>query len=145
MAHLFPCIQAALASGQETMGEGRAGAAAVKVDDALALTQREDDALIKSIRALCVDKTGCAQKFEGITLRCEMTTQISAGRIADAQFSNQGRMVNSEIPEKAARLRIPIQLVLIESGRLFEDCDCFFFPSGWWIEISEAVVEGQMM
>ena len=52
MAHLFPCIQAALAAGQETMGEGRADAAAVEVDDVLALTQREDDALIKSIRAL---------------------------------------------------------------------------------------------
>ena len=70
------------------MGEGRADAAAVEVDDALTLTQREDDALIKSIRALCVDKAGCPQKFEGITLRGEMTAQISAGRIADAQFSN---------------------------------------------------------
>ena len=44
----------------------------------------EDDALIKSIRALSVNKTGCPQNFEGIALRCEMTTQISAGRIADA-------------------------------------------------------------
>ncbi len=84
MPHLFPCIQAALAAAQEAVGEGRADAAAVEVDDVLALTQREDDALIKSIRALCVDKTGCPQEFEGITLRCEMTTQISAGRIAYA-------------------------------------------------------------
>ena len=52
MADLLPCIQAALAAGQEAMGEGRADAAAVEVDDVLALTQREDDALIKSIRAL---------------------------------------------------------------------------------------------
>src|ERR1700761_360481 len=145
MAHLFPRIQAALAAGQETMGEGRADAAAVEVDDVLALTQREDDALIKSIRALCVNKTGCPQKFEGITLRCEMTTQISAGRIANAQFSNQGRMVNSALPEIAERLRILIQWVLIESGRLFEHCDCIFFSSGHWIEISKAFVEGQVM
>jgi hypothetical protein len=102
-------------------------------------------ALIKSIRALCVDKTSCPQKFEGTTLRCEMTTQISAGRIADAQFSNQGRMVNSALPEIAERLRILIQLVLIESGRLFEHCDCSFFSSGRWIEISKAFVEGQVM
>ena len=79
MAHLFPRIQAALAAGQETMGEGRADAAAVEVDDVLALTQREDDALIKSIRTLCVDQTGCPQEFERITLRCEMTPQLSAG------------------------------------------------------------------
>ena len=73
------------------MGEGRADAAAVEVDDVLALTQREDDALIKSIRALRVDQTGCPQQFEGITLRCEMTAQISAGRIADARVLESGQ------------------------------------------------------
>ena len=46
MAHLFPCVQAALAAGQETMGERRADAAAVEVDDVLALVQRKHDALI---------------------------------------------------------------------------------------------------
>ena len=91
------------------------------------------------------NKTGCPQKFERITLRCEMTTQISAGRIAYAQFSNQGRVVNSALPEIAERLRILIQLVLIESGRLFEHCDCIFFSSGRWIEISKTFVEGQVM
>src|SRR5258707_3615970 len=141
MPHLFPCIQAALAAAQEAVGEGRADAAAVEDDDVLALTQREDDALIKSIRTLCVDKTGCPQKFEGMTLRCEMTPQISAGRIADAQFSNQGRMVNSALPEIAERLRILIQLVLIESGRLFEHCDCIFVSSGGWDDVSKAVFE----
>ena len=59
MPHLLPCIQAALAAGQEAMGEGGADAAAVEVDDVLALTQREDDALIESIGALCVDQPGC--------------------------------------------------------------------------------------
>ena len=38
------------------MGEGRADAAAVEVDDVFALAQREDDALIESIRALRVDQ-----------------------------------------------------------------------------------------
>ena len=52
---LLPCIQAALAAGQEAMGEGGADAAAVEVDDVLALAQREDDALIESISALRVD------------------------------------------------------------------------------------------
>ena len=64
MAHLFPRIQAALAAGQETMGEGRADATAVEVDDVLALTHRKDDALIKSIRTLCVDKTGCPKSLK---------------------------------------------------------------------------------
>ena len=111
------------------MGEGRADAAAVEVDDVLALTQREDDALIKSIRALRVDKTGCPQKFEGITLCCEMTTQIAAGRIAYAQFSNQGVMVNSALPGIAERLRIRIQLMSIERGRLVRHVQCVLFLS----------------
>ena len=56
VANLLPCIQAALAAGQEAMGEGRADAAAVEVDDVLALDKREDDALIESIRTLSVDE-----------------------------------------------------------------------------------------
>ena len=54
-------------------------------------------------------------------------------------------MVNFALPEIAERLRILIQLVLIESGRLFEHCDCIFFSSGRWIEISKIFVEGQVM
>ena len=52
MPDLLPCIQAALAAGQEAMGEGGADAAAVEVDDVFALTQREDDALVKSVGAV---------------------------------------------------------------------------------------------
>ena len=54
--NLLPCIQAALGARQETMSEGGADAAAVEVDDVLALAQREDDALIESIGALRVDQ-----------------------------------------------------------------------------------------
>ena len=46
-ANLLPCIQTALAPGQEAMGERRADAAAVEVDDVLALLQRKHDALIE--------------------------------------------------------------------------------------------------
>ena len=35
-------------------------------------------------------------------------------------------MVNSALPEIVERLRILIQLVLIEGSRLFEHCDCIF-------------------
>jgi hypothetical protein len=43
---LLPCVQAALAAGQEAMGEGGADTAAVEVDDMLALMQRENNALV---------------------------------------------------------------------------------------------------
>ena len=61
VANLLPCIQAALAAGQEAMGEGRADAAAVEVDEVFALAQRKDDALIESIRAPRVDEAGSSQ------------------------------------------------------------------------------------
>ena len=44
------------------MSEGGADAATVEVDDVLALTQRKDDALIESIRALRVDQADCPQQ-----------------------------------------------------------------------------------
>ena len=64
VADLLPCIQAALGAGQEAMGEGGADAAAVEVDDVLALAQRKDDALIESIRALRVDQADPSQQIE---------------------------------------------------------------------------------
>ena len=77
-------------------------------------------------------------------MRREMTAQNSAGRIADAEFPNQGRIMNSALPEIAERLRIVIQLLLIESGRLLEHCDCICFSSGLWIEIGRIFAEGQV-
>ena len=53
---LLPCKQATLAAGQKAMSKGGADAAAVEVDDLLALAQRKDDALIESICALSVDQ-----------------------------------------------------------------------------------------
>ena len=60
MPDLLPCIQAALGAGQKAMCEGGTDAAAVEVDDVFALTQREDDALIESIRAVHVKQAGLA-------------------------------------------------------------------------------------
>ena len=43
------------------MGESAADTAAVEVDDVLVLTQREDDALIESIRTMRVDQADSLQ------------------------------------------------------------------------------------
>ena len=61
VADLLLGIQAALAPGQEAMGEGRADAAAIEVDEVFALAQRKHDALIESIRAPRVDEAGPSQ------------------------------------------------------------------------------------
>ena len=117
---LLPCIQATLGARQEAMREGGADAAAIQVDDVLALAQREDDALIESIGALRVEQSDLPQQIEGMTLCREMTAQTSAGGITDPQFPDQGRIMHSAPVEIAHRLGVVIQLLLIESGSLFE-------------------------
>jgi len=56
LLNLLPSIQAAFGTGEESMGEGGSDTAAVEVDDASALAAREDDALVESVAALCVEK-----------------------------------------------------------------------------------------
>src|ERR1700719_1253505 len=102
------------------MGESGADTAAVEVDDVLVLTQREDDALIESIRTMGVDQADSLQEFEAITLRCEMTAQVPTGRIADAQFSNQDSIMHSAPVEVAHRLAAVIQLLLIKSRSMYK-------------------------
>ena len=140
---LLPYIQAALSTRQETMSEGRADTAAVEVDDVLALSQREDDAPIESIRALRVDQAGSSQQIEGIALCREMTAQTSSRSVTDAQFSHQGSIMKSALVEIAQRLRVVIQLLLIEVGSLIEHNGGTAFCRGLWIEASEALTEGQ--
>jgi putative ABC transport system permease protein len=118
MADLFPGIQAPLAAGQETMGEGGADAAAVEVDDVLVLIQGEDDALVESISSLRVDQADCSQQCDGMALRGEMPAQVPAWRITDAEFSDQSRIINPAPVEITRRIGIVIELLLIKSRGL---------------------------
>src|SRR5487761_1024832 len=102
------------------MSKSGTDAAAVEVDDVLALAQRKDNALIESIRALRVDQAGFSQHRKGIALRREMMAQNSAGRIADTQLPDQRRIMKSALMQILERLRIVIQLLLIEHGCLLE-------------------------
>ena len=61
MPDLLPCIQAALGAGHKSMREGSTGAAAVEVDDVFVQAQREDDALIESVRAVHVEQANLPQ------------------------------------------------------------------------------------
>src|ERR1700753_1926408 len=70
---LLPCVQVTLAAGQKAMREGSPGATPVEVDDVSALAQREDNALIESIRAVRVEQADLAQQIVGITQCRQMT------------------------------------------------------------------------
>ncbi len=121
-ANLLLCIQAALAPGQEAMGERRADAAAVEVDDVLALLQRKHDPLIESVRTASVNEAEPTQHIERMPLRRQISTQGSAGCIADAEFPDQCWIMHSAPLEITPRIAAVIQLLLIER------CGCHAAP-----------------
>jgi hypothetical protein len=125
------------------MREGGTDAAAVDVDDVFALTQREDDALIESIRAVHVEQAGLPQQIEGITLCREMTAQTPARSVTDLEFSDQGGIVHSAPVEIAHRFGIVIELLLIESDSLFQRCGRIHYRIGLRIKAGEALAERQ--
>ena len=143
VANLLPCIQAALASGQEAMGERRADAAAVQVDDALALLQRKHDALIESVCTASVNEAEPLQHIERITSRRQISPQGSAGRIADAEFPKQSQIMHAAPLEIADRIGAVIQLLLIEIRSLLEHSGDISFRSDLRIKTSQALAEGQ--
>jgi len=142
IANLLPCIQAALAPGQEAMGERRADAAAVEVDDVAVMLQRKHDALIERVRAARVDEAEPLQHIERIALRRQISPQGSAGRIADAEFPKQSRIMHSAPVEIVERLGATIQLLLIERCGLLEYDARISFLSDLRIEAGQTLAEG---
>ena len=126
------------------MGEGSSDTAAVKVDDASAQTAGEDDAPVEGIVALRIEQAETLQEIERISLSGEMPTQVPAGGVADAQFSDQGGIVQSALLQIAQRLRVAIELLLIEGGGLLEHISRVGGRSALLLEASEALAEGQL-
>jgi len=126
------------------MGEGGSDTAAVKIDDASAQTAGEDDAHVEGIVALRIEQAETLQAIERISLRGEMTTQVPAGGVADAQFSDQCGIVQSALLQIAQRLRVAIELLLIEGGGLLEHSSRVSGRSALLLEVGEALAERQM-
>ena len=82
------------------------------------------------------------QEIERMTLRGQISTQASAGRIADAQFPDQCCIMHSAPPEITDRIGALIQLLLIERRGLFEHSAGINFRV-ISIETSQALAEGQ--
>ena len=102
------------------MSEGGIDAAAVEVDDASALAAREDDPPVKGVAALRVEQTETPQEMERIALSREMTAQTRAGGVANPQVFDRGEIVQAALLKIVQRLGVAIELLLIESGGLFE-------------------------
>ena len=126
------------------MGEGGSDTAAVKIDDASAQTAGEDDAPVEGIVALRIEQAETLQEIARISLRGEMATQVPARGVADAQFSDQGGIVQSALLQIAQRLRVAIELLLIEGGGLLEHSSKVSGRSVLLLEVGEALAERQM-
>lgn len=126
------------------MGEGGSDTAAVKIDDASAQTAGEDDAPVEGIVALRIEQAETLQEIARISLRGEMATQVPAGGVADAQFSDRGGIVQSALFQIVQRLRVANELLLIESGGLLEHSSRVGWRSTVLLEVREALAKGQM-
>src|SRR5271157_2367496 len=145
LANRFPGDQVALGAGEESMGEGAAGAAAVQVDDASVLVAGEDDALVEGVVALGVDEAGAPQEIEGIALGEEVTPQAPARRITDLQFPDQGGVAQSALLQIPLCLRVALELLLVESGRPREHGGRVSGRSALLLEIGQALAKRQVL
>src|SRR5437016_14605346 len=102
------------------MGEGDAGTAAVEINDTSASAAREDDAPVESVAALWVEQAETLQEIARIALSGEMPAQAPTRGITDAQFFDQGEIVQSALLQIVQRLWGTIQLLLIEGSALLE-------------------------
>ena len=144
LLNLLPGIQAALGAGEESMGKGGSDTATVEIDDASVLAAGEDDAPVKGVAALRVEQAETLQEIARIALSREMPTQAPTGGVADAQFFDQGGIVQSALFQIVQRLGVAIELLLIKSGGLLEHISRVGGRSALLLEASEALAEGQM-
>lgn len=123
------------------MSESRTQATTVKVDDALIPMEWKDHTLIERIRARSVDQAESSQHIERIAARGQISTQGSAGCIADAKFPDQNRVMHTSPVKITDRFRAVIQLLLIEVRDLLEQSAGISFRNDLGIEASQALAE----
>src|ERR1017187_5077242 len=124
------------------MRESGSGTAAVEVDDAPILVTREDDALVEGVVTRGVDQAETLKQIEGVAFCREIAAQVSARGIADPQFTNQVRIMQSALFQISQRLGVMLELLLIEIGGLLQHGG-WIFPWSLRIEICDALAKGQ--
>src|SRR6516164_3293013 len=102
------------------MGESRADTAAIEVHYMALLTAGEDHAPAKGVSALMADQPRLQQHIEGIAQVGQMTPQISARSIADAQFLNQFEIMQTSLLQILNRLGMTVEFELVKGGSFLE-------------------------
>jgi hypothetical protein len=119
-ADRLPGEQSAFRSWQQTMGERRADATAVEVDDLALLVTGKDDAPAEGIAAMVIDQSDLQQQIEITAAEGKMAPQVSAGSVTDAQFFDQGGIAQSAVFQIVCGLRMKVELKPVEGGRLLQ-------------------------
>ncbi len=124
------------------MGKGGAHTAAVEVDDAMVLAARKDHPAAEGILTLLADQADLQEAFQGIAEGAEMRAQVSAARIANAEFLDQDRIVQSTLRQIVNAFGMAVQFELIETRGVFEQlgCGCEFLQ-----QVGDALAEGEML
>jgi len=100
------------------MRKARSNTAAVEVHDLAMLATREDHTPAESVAALVIDEASVEQQIERITLGREMTPQVPAGSIADAEFFDERGIPQSTLCKILHCFRMAVELQLIKGGGL---------------------------
>ena len=98
------------------------------------LPARKDHTPAEGIAALPIDEARVAQPIERIALGDQMAPQVSAGSIADAEFFEEGGVVQSALLEIVDRFRMPVELELVEGRRLFQH-GATVGCRNWWLDV----------
>ncbi|HWO39678.1 MAG TPA: hypothetical protein VNO32_63730 [Candidatus Acidoferrum sp.] len=121
------------------MGKGGAHTAAVEVDDAMVLAARKDHPAAEGILTLRADQADFEETFQGIAEGAEMRAQVSAARIANAEFLDQGGIAQSTLRQAVNAFGMAVQFELIKTGGVFEQlgCGCEFLQ-----QVGDTLAEG---
>src|SRR5580693_280462 len=102
------------------MWESAADTASVQIYDLAILSAWENHTPAEGIAALIIDQAHVEKPIERPAESGEMATKISAMRITDAQFLDTSGITQSTLLQILCRFRMPVQLQLVESMRVFQ-------------------------
>jgi hypothetical protein len=92
--------------------------AAIEVHDLAMLAAWEDHTPAESVAALVINEASVEQQIERIALGREMTPQVPAGSIANADFFEERGIPQSTLCKILHCFRMPVELQLIKGGGL---------------------------
>src|SRR5215469_5906389 len=125
------------------MRKSRTDTTTIQVDLALFAT-REDHPTAEGIVALLVDQARVEDPVEAVALSGEMTMEVAARRIADAQFFDDGGMTESTLLQILYGFGMSVQLQPIEDGRGFQQI-VRFSRRDLLLEVSDTLAEREAL